>query len=133
MILILSVIISGIYGAIATYLLNHEFSMGAVRASALISFTGALPFHFVTEPFYGELGSVIPIVIMGASFIGMASKEIGNNLKTMGVSGLLFGLIFLSTGDFFNGYGGSLGTTAAIALGATLGLKRLISLKNSLI
>lgn len=44
----------------------------------------------------------------------------------MAFSGSVFGLIFVSTSEFFIGYGGGLGTIACLSVIITLGLMSLI-------
>jgi hypothetical protein len=126
MIFYFSLLTAGVYGAVATYFVNHNLSLGAVRASAIISLTGVFISFLLNDIVSEELAAIVPAVIMGASFIGMASKTVGKGWKTMILSGIFFSFVFISTGTFFNGFGGSLGTTAAIALGATLGFRYII-------
>jgi len=118
------ILIAGIFGALSTFYLNNTLQLGGVMASSGISILfGA--FFFVFPNLINEyLTTHIPIVIMGASFIGMASSKIIHQAWVIGISGIIFSTIYLLTGTFFEGYGGGLGTTAAISLCAVYALKK---------
>lgn len=120
---------SGIFFALATFYLNNKLQLGGVMASAVISIVTALFFKVLPEVFSVFLTTNIPIVAMGGSFIGMASFRIVSKYWIIGISGLFFSIIYLVTGSFFEGFGGSLGTTAAISLAAVYALDKLLPLK----
>lgn len=115
-------IFTGTSGAIISFLLNEKAGMGAVRGSALPSLIVGLFFYAFPEVFSVSLTKNIPLVFFGASFIGMVSSSVLANLMLLGTSGAIFSLIFISTSQFFTGYGGALGTTASIALLFSLGI-----------
>lgn len=120
------ILISGIFGAVATYFLNNKYGLGAVMASALVSVAGGLLFLLFPGLVAADLDKTLPMVIMGASFVGMASEKIARNYLVIILSGITFSLLFYCTGSFFEGFGGSLGTTAAIAFCTSLGIRKLI-------
>ncbi|MUP41008.1 hypothetical protein FLP08_00335 [Gramella aestuarii] len=119
------ILISGILFALLTFYLNNRLQLGGVMASAGVSVLTAAFFHFFPELLNAELTNTIPVIAMGASFIGMASSRIIKKYWIIGVAGLFFSFIFLVTGTFFEGFGGSLGTTAAISLAAVCGIFQL--------
>lgn len=122
-------IISGLAGALSTFYLNNRLGLGGVLASSAISVISAGFFFLLPGLTSSYLTANIPLVIMGTSFIGMASQKLIQNAWVIAISGLLFPVIFLLSGSFFEGYGGSLGTTAAISLSAVYVISR-FSLKN---
>lgn len=116
------IIITAIIAAMLTFYINHEFKQGPVRSSALLSLLVALPFYFYPNVFGIELTKSIPVAFIGGSFIGMASKKIIDSYVKLAASGLVFGMIYLNTSNFFDGYGGALGASAGIALLSVLSL-----------
>jgi hypothetical protein len=125
---IIILLISGVFGAVITFYLNNNLQLGGVMASAGVSvFAGAF-FYLFPDLLNPHLTENIPLIVMGASFIGMATFRVIRNYWIIGISGFIFSVIFLLTGSFFEGFGGGLGTTAAISLGAAYGI---IILKNN--
>jgi len=114
--------ITGIISALLTYLVNNKYDQGAVRASAGLSFIVGLFFYFFPEIFSPYLTKNIPIVFIGATFIGMVSSKILSSYLLVGFSGFIFSIIYLNASPFFKGYGGALGTTAAISVLVSLSL-----------
>jgi hypothetical protein len=126
---------TGIISAILTYIVNNKYRQGAVRASASLSLLVGLFFYFFPELFSPYLTKNIPIVFIGATFIGMVSSKILSSYLLVGFSGFLFSIIYLNASPFFKGYGGALGTTAAISVLVSLSLavvskKKLFKRKN---
>ena len=116
---------SGFMGALVTFYLNNQLQLGGVMASATISVLAGGFFYIFPNLFNEYFTTNIPLVIMGASFIGMATSRIIRNYWIIGISGIIFSILFLYTGSFFDGYGGGLGTTAAISLGASYAMENL--------
>jgi len=112
----------GFISAVSTFYVNEELKQGPVRSSAMLSLVVGIYFYL----FPGTMGSYlvknIPIVFIGASFIGTVSARLLSNYLLIGVAGIVFCLIYLNTSKFFNGYGGALGTSSAIALLAVLSI-----------
>jgi len=125
--IILLIITCSVFAGHYTYVLNHRLKLGAVIASSLISILGGV---LVYTPITSSLQEILPLVVMGASFVGMASKEVAGQHRVILVSCLFFGILFYCTGVFFEGFGGSLGTTAAIAFCASLGFQHLFFKKR---
>ncbi len=109
-------------GAILTFIINEDLKQGPVRSSAILSLAVGLYFHYFSGNMDSYLVKNIPVVFIGASFIGMVSARLLSNYLLIGIAGVVFCLIFLHTSRFFNGYGGALGTSAAIALLAVLSI-----------
>lgn len=126
------IIIAGFLAAGITFLLNNRLKLGGVIASAGISVAGGLFFYLFPDLLNEYLSENLPAVLMGASFVGMASEKVVPKLSIILFSGILFSVIYLLTGPFFEGFGGSLGTSAAISLIAMMGLKSLIKHRFSL-
>ncbi|MCH4823852.1 hypothetical protein ML462_11785 [Gramella lutea] len=119
------ILISGIAGALLTFLLNNKFQLGGVMASAGVSVFAGGFFFFIPDLLNENLTTHIPLVVMGTSFIGMATSRVIKEVWIIGLSGLTFSIIYLLTGSFFEGYGGSLGTTAAISLIASYSISQI--------
>ncbi|MDT0647806.1 hypothetical protein RM545_13990 [Zunongwangia sp. F260] len=117
-----TILLTGAAGATLTYLANHRFRMGAVRASALLSLVVALIFYVFPNLLSSYLTTHIPLVFMGSSFIGMVSRKVMENIVLLVISGIIFSLIYLNSGQFFAGFGGALGTTACISVLVSAGL-----------
>lgn len=115
-------IIVSFISAVVTFYVNEELKQGPVRSSALLSLIVAVYFHYFAGSMDPYLVKNIPLVFIGASFIGMVSVRLIANYLLIGVAGIIFCLIFLHTSIFFNGYGGALGTSACISLLAVLSI-----------
>jgi hypothetical protein len=121
------IVLVSILASTATYFVAHDLKQGPVKASAILSFLVALVFLLLFHnTAMNYLITTIPLVFIGASFIGMSSKAHLKNLAYAAFAGLLFGFIFLYTTDLFKGYGGGLGTEASMSVLATLGIEYLI-------
>ena len=119
-------IFTGIFSALLTWFINNHKARGAVRASALPSLIVGLFFYCFPNLLSEYLTWQIPLVFIGSSFVGMVSINIISKWIYVAISGLVFSLIYLNTGRFFNGFGGALGTTACIAVLVAIGLAKLI-------
>ncbi|WP_113635312.1 hypothetical protein [Nubsella zeaxanthinifaciens] len=115
-------IFTAILAAMLTFYVNHSLKQGAVRSSALLALLVALLFHYVPDILSATLTKNIPVVFIGGSFIGMASKKIVDSYFKLAISGFVFAIIYLNTSSFFNGYGGALGASAGISLLSVLSL-----------
>jgi len=115
-------IIVSFISAMLTFYVNEELKQGPVRSSAILSLIVAVYFHYYAGAMDSYLAKNIPLVFIGASFIGMVSARLVSSYLLIGVAGIIFCLIFLHTSRFFNGYGGALGTSACISLLAVLSI-----------
>jgi hypothetical protein len=87
-------------GTLATFYLNRKLGIGAVLASSLIGFLGALIFkNQATAIFCG-------------SFAGMSDRARLPNEGAACIAGLLCGLVFIHSTPYLGGAGGKLGTIA---------------------
>ncbi len=125
-------IITGIIGAILTYFVSEKLKQGAVRASALLSIPVGLFFYFFPQLLDSYLTKNIPLVFIGATFIGMVSSEVKVSYIKLGLAGVLFSIIYIYNTNFFEGYGGSLGALALISLLASMGISVLFSKNEKL-
>ncbi len=119
---IVVLIFTGIAGVILTFITGNLLQQGAVRASAGLSLLIALFFYFFPNLLSEYLTHHIPFVFFGASFVGMVSKNLVSTYWALGISGIIFSLIYINTGPYFEGFGGALGTTASISVIVILGI-----------
>ena len=108
--------------SIITFLLQLKYQQGPVRSSALVGV-----FISVFVLLFPNLLSVyltenLPLICFGASFIGMVSSKIMSDYLLIGISGIVFTIIYFNTSSYFNGFGGGLGSAACIALLVTLSI-----------
>ncbi|WP_405368467.1 hypothetical protein [Nonlabens sp. Asnod2-A12] len=114
------IVLVGILGSVLTYYVNEHLKQGAVRASALLALIVGLFFYIFPDVLNEYLSKSIPIVFIGTSFIGMVASHSKGSYLRLALAGILFSVIYLNKGNFFNGYGGALGTIAFIALLTTM-------------
>jgi len=126
----LIILIAGVFGAISTFYLNNKLQFGGVLASSLLAVIAGGLFHIFPNLLNSDLSTNTPLVIMGASFVGMATNRVVKRTWVIGVSGFIFSVLYLLTGPFFEGFGGSLGTMAAISLCAVYSLEGLTKFKS---
>ncbi|RFC53509.1 hypothetical protein DXU93_12130 [Brumimicrobium aurantiacum] len=112
--IVLTLYIVGLLGAVIAFVLNNNLKLGIVVGSALPSLVFALLVFALESYLPMEFSTQAPALFYGAAFIGMASNKIVDSYFLIGISGLLFSFIFLHTAPYFNGFGGALGTTAAL-------------------
>lgn len=117
------ILLAGVFGALATFYLNNTLQLGGIMASAGISVMAGGFFYLFPELLNPFLSVNVPLVIMGSSFIGMATSRVIKQYWIIALSGVFFSGIFLPSSLFFEGYGGSLGTIAAISLGAAYAMR----------
>lgn len=109
-------ILTGIAGATATYFVSTRLKQGPVRSSALLTLVVAGFCNLFPETLTPDLGKNIPVVFIGASFIGMVSSQHLSTYLGLSASGIIFTILYLNTSQVFAGYGGVLGTSACISL-----------------
>ena len=127
------ILITGVLGAILTYFFSHELKQGPVRSSAVLALIVSLFFYSFPDLLNMYLTKNIPIVFIGATFIGMISSSGKQRYVQLVVAGAFFSLMYIYNYDLFEGYGGSLGALAFIALLVTLFLSYLFSRSRRLI
>lgn len=104
----------GLLGAVIAFILNNNFKLGIVVGSALPSLIFALAVVLLEKYLSIRFVEEAPVIFYGAAFIGMASHKILSSYFLIGIAGLLFTFIYLHTSPYFDGFGGALGTTAAL-------------------
>jgi hypothetical protein len=109
----LLIILFSILASLLTYMINIRLQRGPVVASALTGLAGGLIFPVL----FPEIGSMIAIIFICASFAGMSSKERIPNEYLAGIAGLFAALAYIFSSPYLGGAGGKLGT---IAFGSTL-------------
>ena len=120
-------LLTGTIAALSTFIANNTLKLGAVKASAGLSFIVALLCLLFDDIFKEDLAMQIQLVFFGASFVGMVSKEIISKHYLVGLGGLVFSAIYLNTSYFFEGFGGALGTTACISVIIVFGLRIILN------
>ncbi|QWX82650.1 hypothetical protein H0I23_09230 [Cellulophaga sp. HaHaR_3_176] len=126
------IFITAILGAYLTFFTSERLKQGPVRSSAALSLIVGLFFYYLPELCSAYLTKNIPIVFIGASFIGMISPQAKGNYIRLTIAASLFSIIYLNKGDFFEGYGGALGALAFIALLSAMGFSVIISRSSRL-
>ena len=120
-------ILTGVLGAWLTFFISERLKQGPVRSSALLSLVVGLFFYCFPELFGAYLSKNIPLVFIGATFIGMVSPLSRGNYIRLALAASLFGIIYVNKAHFFEGYGGALGALAFIALLSSMGFSVIIS------
>ena len=90
-------------GTLFSYLLNHNFALGAVVASGLVGLIGGLLLPALAVPIYC------------GSFAGMVSGLLVSDLPSVISIGFFSGLLYVTGAETFKGFGGKLGATAYFA------------------
>ena len=129
MINLLFLIASAIFGATLTFHVSEAYKIGPIRSSALLSLIVALFFYFFPEILNSYLTKNIPIVFLGASFIGMVSLKAFGSYFRLALAGILFSIIYSYKSHFFEGFGGALGALSFISLLTAISISNL-SFKN---
>jgi len=117
----LIIFITAIAGVILTFVSITHLKQGAIKASAGLSIIVGLFFYAFPVTLSPFLTHNIPLVFMGASFVGMVSDKIVHNYWSLTFAGIIFSVLYLNTGSYFEGFGGALGTTASISVIVMMG------------
>jgi|SRR5690606_33438190 len=117
-------IASAVLGAITTYWLQTRWKVSPVLASSAVTLLIAL----TVLPFAGssEWIQAIPYAGIGGSFIGMSTKKNVKGFETVLLAAMIFGLIFIHSSQFFEGFGGALGTSACISVLTAISWRKFI-------
>ncbi|WP_435320969.1 hypothetical protein [Haloarchaeobius sp. TZWSO28] len=100
-----------VVGAVATVVASTRFGLGPVVASALVGIVAGVSLPAVLP----TLGSVLASAAYCSSFVGMSSTERLETEASVGLAGVLCGVVFVAVAPAFAGAGGKLGTTAFVA------------------
>ncbi len=116
------ILIVSVVAGISTYLVSHTLKRGAVIASAIVTLVSG----FIFPHFFPTIGGVLAAAGACASYAGMISLQNALNLFEMSMISLMTGTLFILASIAYSGIGGRLGTTAAIACFAWLGIKKIL-------
>ncbi|MEH0158530.1 hypothetical protein V6R21_31060 [Limibacter armeniacum] len=125
------VAVAGTLGALITFWLNVKLHQGPVRASALVALVIGLVFYLYPNCLGEYLSTHLPIVVIGASFVGMASLQVTPQFRWVALSGFVFSILYLNSSRFFQGFGGALGTAACLSLVLVLGVSHLFKKRSN--
>ncbi len=105
---------SGIIAAASTYWIHTRFGTNPVLASSLVTLAIALAVLSFGES--SPWMRPIPYAGIGGSFIGMSTKKTAKGFESILLAAVIFGVIFIHSSQFFEGFGGALGTSACISV-----------------
>lgn len=110
--------------AASTYWLHVRFRISPILASATVTLLVAL----AVIPFSNsaEWVQAISYAGIGGSFIGMSTKKTIKGFRYVLLASLIFGLIFIHSSQFFEGFGGALGTSACISVLTAISWRKLV-------
>ncbi|GAA0878240.1 hypothetical protein GCM10009119_12080 [Algoriphagus jejuensis] len=114
---------SAVFSAISTYWLHTRFSLSPILASSAVTLIVALAVQPLNT---SEWVQAIPYAAIGGSFIGMSTKKNIKGFESVLLAALIFGLIFIHSSKFFEGFGGALGTSACISVLTAISWRKLI-------
>jgi len=95
-----------------TFYLNCTLGNGPVLASGAVGLVGGL----ILPVLFPEIGALLAVVVICASFTGMSNKTRCPKLWHMLVAGVFTGILFIFTTPLLGGAGGKLGTIAFAAI-----------------
>ena len=104
-------ILASALSAMFTFLLHNRYGQGIVRASAIV---GVVIGGFIL--LFPDLLSPNLTFHFPSVCIGMVSSKVLDNYFAIGFSGIIFTLLYLSSSNYIEGFGGSLGAAACISL-----------------
>jgi hypothetical protein len=111
-----------VIATIVTYWLNVTRGHGAVIASGIVGLVGGL----ILPAIDAEIGPLLAVVVICASFGGMSNGERFPRFSAVAVVGVITGLIFVYSTPLMGGAGGKLGTIAFAAALAVRGYMNLL-------
>ena len=104
------ILVISVVAAVLTYVMSIRLRQGPVLGSAFMGFyLGAVLMFFPAVP------AVLPVVAIGATFVGMSNMARLPHEGYVALGGVLFALLFIFSAPYFNGAGGKLGTIAFIS------------------
>ncbi len=121
----LSILLIALLGSFSTYWGVYKLKWNSVLSSALFSLIFACIMK-VFPWFDAEFSFKLSVVFIGASFIGMSSEKLIENKRFLFIATIFFVIVFLSVSVVFKGFGGGLGTSAAISVISSYGLKKIL-------
>ena len=115
---------SAVMAAIGTYWIHTRFSENPVMASSFVTLLIALAVSLLDGS--ADWIRPIPYAAIGGSFIGMSTKKNVKGFESILLASLIFGVIFTRSSQFFEGFGGALGTSACISVLTAISWRKLI-------
>jgi hypothetical protein len=100
-----------------TFFLSCNLKNGPVLASGAVGLLGGL----ILPVLFPQIGNLLAVVVICASFTGMSNATRCNKFWVMLVAGLITGILFVFTTPLLGGAGGKLGTIAFAAIISTNG------------
>ena len=112
-----------------TYRLNHQYQLGAVKASAYLALIiGSIYQLLIALNFEIEKFRDYFLIMMGATFMGMIANVHRHQSIDFIISSIIFCTLYHNSSIYFNGLGGLLGTIACISILCVFGIERIIKL-----
>lgn len=108
------VLLCATVAAVVTYWLSVDLGRGPVMGSSVVGLAGGL----VLPAMAPQVGSLLAVVVICASFTGMTSQQRIPHHLWMTLAGMVTGIVFIYSLPVLGGAGGKLGT---IAFGASMG------------
>ena len=121
-----SLLFIAIISSVITYVLSQQWKQGPVRASAVVALIGAVSIMVFKEQLPVFYIQNIPLVVIGASFVGMSTTHTMHHLLQVGLAGLIFGIFYLFSSRYFHGFGGALGLSACMAVLISIAVMKLV-------
>jgi len=113
-------ILSGLIGAVLTFIISINLGLGAVIGSAFVGLVASIFF-----PFSSKLKN-IGIVVYCGSFVGMSTVIVLPSILLVALAGGIAGFIFYILKHTYIGVGGKLGSIALVAVSITAVIINLI-------
>lgn len=116
----INIIIVSVLASCITYYISINLKKGIVMASAIVTLFSAIILPYI----FPNVGVTLATVATTSSYAAMVSKEKFPQIRDMLFVGVIVGILFILFQDVFVGVGGKLGSMAAIAGFAWLGIKK---------
>lgn len=120
------IFVSSYLGAMTTYLATLRTKLSPVLVSSALSLVVACAFWIFVYQIGEPTVKLIAVTFFGGSFVGMSAVGVIKKTINVAFAGILFGVVYALTSQFFVGYGGGLGFRASLSVITTLGLVSLI-------
>ncbi|ACB83688.1 hypothetical protein [Natranaerobius thermophilus] len=118
----LSLIILATLGIIVTYYISVHLGKGNVLGSAVVVFMAGL----LETVFPGLITTEHAGVLAAASYAGMVSGDKIGSMRQVTALGIICGMMFIATAPAYVGFGGRLGTLAALSCGTFFGYRTIL-------
>ena len=110
------------------YYLNNIKKWGGVKASSFVALIVGVIYQVIIYINWNlDFSKDFFLIIMGASFMGMISEVHQHKIIDFLISSFIFCTLYQHTSQFFNGFGGLLGTIACISILCVFGIERIVN------